>query len=68
VIHLVPNRRYRFLLTDSRSVEGELRSLDFPKGYGIANPDGHHSIWVTDRAMEWFLAPGQIEAVEEVRG
>lgn len=46
-------------------VEGEVRSLDLPRGV-LGNRDGRHPIWVTGRQFDWFLRADEVESAEEL--
>lgn len=58
-------KRYRFTLIDGRTVEGEVRTTQYPQGYGGGNADGLHTIWVT-AMFEYWLNPEEIMSVEVI--
>lgn len=47
------------------TIEGEIRTLSFPRGYAGGNEDGEHTVWFTAMFEHWFR-PGEIACVEDV--
>ena len=61
-------KRYRLQLSGaavSGYLEGVLRSTRLPRGT-LGNSDGEHRIWISGEEFEWFLRPGDIQAIHEL--